>query len=451
MRAVLRIIFSLCGLVVFAVAAVLGINAFDQDLSADAKRLITAPRTAVPPGENLYVAMVGFNAPADVHMAAAGQMRIAAHELGTRPEYATHSTPSLAFKGKADLCNPAVRSCIEVVRAHSVEILQQAVENVELYRRYLQLHDLPRFEEVQSHTQDRLSMHVPPAVRNLFLAYTLWRVTHAADAGERTAALADLRRDIETWRRMLIGEGSLRAKTLAMDYLHADYALLADIVGDPAIDLAPHAEDIEAMFSVLRMEDWQIPEVFETEFRPSARMYEELREQKRATGNGESAWSRFTELGSAYFFLPNATQNLNAAYMREWQRVARTEPRLYHAALQQLKQWRNDKIEFHAHWIYNPIGKVLLTVAKPSYERELQRAYDIAAFQQLVRMAYDLRMQKVTAAGVRAHLERFPDLARHPIDGSWFQWSPQTRQLSMKPLGDQPRVRRFAVPVVPSA
>jgi hypothetical protein len=56
----------------------------------------------------------------------------------------------------------------------------------------------------------------------------------------------------------------------------------------------------------------------------------------------------------------------------------------------------------------------------------------------------------VTADQIAAHLERFPDLARHPVDGAWFHWTPESKQLSMKPLGKHPRGRRFAVPVVSS-
>lgn len=448
MRTILRVTVSLFGVLVFVVAAVLGINAFDQDLSADARRLLAAPTVVVAPSENLYVAMVGFNAPADVQMATAGQMRIAAHQLGAPVEYADALSAPLRFHGKADFCNPARASCIEAVRTHAVAVLQMAVDNVELYRRYLQLHDLPRFAEAPSQSRDTPSMQVPLEVRNLFLAYTLWRVKHATATDERAAALADLGRDIRTWRRMLTGEGGIAAKMTAIGYLHADYALLADIIGDRDIDIAPHADEVEAMFDAVRAADWQIAAAFEPEFRLSARVYDDLRAKKRAAASEASGLARYTDLGAAYFFLPNATQNLNAAHMRQFQQLARTEPRLYRTASLGLDQWRKDRLELQPNWIHNPAGKMLLSLDATKYEQHILSAYDIAVFQQLVRMAYDLRMQQVPAAQVSAYLERFPDRARHPVDGDWFVWTPATAELAMQPLGKQPHGRRFSVPVV---
>jgi hypothetical protein len=249
------LLWSSAALAIFVVALV-AINAFDETLSEEARLLLEAPRSTLPPEQNLFVALAGFQAPSGTSPVAAGQAAIAEQArisaLPPREGFAAYEkileAPLLTYKGKP-LCQPMTESCWTDVSARTARIRRDLAANRELYQRYLQLHVVPSYAEVNSGTNSPIVAYVPRAVRALFAADVALRVKDAATGSGRAAALADLDRDVVTWRRALIGGPSLVSAMVPVANLHGDHALLGDIVADPSINLAPHEAQIETMLA----------------------------------------------------------------------------------------------------------------------------------------------------------------------------------------------------------
>ena len=75
------------------------------------------------------------------------------------------------------------------------------------------------------------------------------------------------------------------------------------------------------------------------------------------------------------------------------------------------------------------------------------RVYDVAAFQRLVCLAYQIRQQKIARAAVAAFMQQHPELSRHPIDNQPFEWDAKSGTISVKTVGPRPKERRFSVKV----
>ena len=73
------------------------------------------------------------------------------------------------------------------------------------------------------------------------------------------------------------------------------------------------------------------------------------------------------------------------------------------------------------------------------------RAYDLAAFQRLVYLAYQLRRHHIATADVPSLLKTHPESSMHPVDGVPFQWDADTGELAVNTLGEHPKDQRFSV------
>ena len=158
-----------------AILLVIAINAFDEDLTPEAKALLQAPPNPYKPEENLYLALIGFDAPEGESLVAAAQIRIPAYEhdmmdrlkalrsdAGSTDDKMEKTvlgsvvnqrkTAKLDFHGTVSFCQPLTKSCVAGVEAHKVEIEGLVKANQELYRRYSALRGLKGYYETRTST-----------------------------------------------------------------------------------------------------------------------------------------------------------------------------------------------------------------------------------------------------------------------------------------------------------
>src|SRR5438477_5862256 len=79
-RRVLKVFQWALGSLLFLAVLVIAINAFDEDLSPEAKALLQAPPNPYQAEENLYLALIGFDAPQGEPLVAAAQTRITGYD-----------------------------------------------------------------------------------------------------------------------------------------------------------------------------------------------------------------------------------------------------------------------------------------------------------------------------------------------------------------------------------
>jgi len=342
------------GVVAVFVLAIVAINAFDEDLSPQTAALSKARDNPYAPEENLYIALVGFDAPEGQSVVTVGQERVAENDIAA-----------------AKFLND------------------------------------PR---------------------------TLTE---------------------STWRRMLVGNGGLISKMLAIASLHGDYVLLGDMIADPNIDLAPLSAEIEGTLLQVGMDDWKLRNVFANEFRISVSMYEQLKSARTSAfrpgstpegedpGWWEMPWARVQD----YLLKVHATENISALAMIELQKAAEAEPRELLAAQETFHRWSDRNLRFWPSLLYNPLGKTLVSVGVSAYDAYPLRAYDVAAYARGVQLAYEIRKQRVPASDIPAFSRRHPEWATHPVNGEPFAWDPEARELRIRTMGKSYADRRFSIPV----
>jgi len=442
----------------------IGINWFDEDLSPEAKALLAAPQNPYRPEENLYLALLGFDAPKGESTVAAGEARVTAYEKEIAlaltdpprgpnefPDSAWDRRTKLEFQGKAEFCQPLGKSCLTGVEIHAAEIDRLIKANRELYNRYSSLRNLKGFYETATPSvYSILTGYVPRPVRQLYLANVAMRVRSGVRSQQKTA-IADLGDDIRTWRRELTG-GSLIPKMVAVAYLQGDYALLSDIIADGSLDIDASSPVIRPVLE-LPEDDWKIGNVFPFEFRFAAYVWSQVRV---ATGKSSvwdfsseegGWWVRFYERIASPFFKINATQNLDARVKAQLRKMADDDPKNFFAARDAYRNWLRDNVEFGTHYAYNPTGKLLLNIGSNALEGYPLRSYDGAAFQRLVRLGYEIRRQRITDRAIPTFMQQHPEWSSHPVDGRLFIWDENKREIAVQTLGQQPQGRRFSIPI----
>ncbi|MDE2137853.1 MAG: hypothetical protein KGJ68_10485 [Gammaproteobacteria bacterium] len=443
------------------VALAFGINWRDEPLSPQARALLALPPDPFRPEDNIYIAMAGFTAPSGASVSAAGRSRI--ERYNERLDAVLHNPSAqaldsltrpdpgqLLFVGQADFVHPLSGSVWSEVAAHRADIEALIARNAELCQRYQALERLPGYYETARPSYLAPPVYVPTEVRYLFLESTALRL-RSGSAGEQREALSELSADIALWRRVLTGEGLLVSKMLALAYLQSDFLLLADLIADPHAEVPVGEGDAQLVAPLFANGDYALDKAFAAEFRVQASLLEQTQylytigwNPKPAGANLErSGLDRLGSAVSGHFFKLNATVNLFAQLVQRLDSIA-PGPQV---AATDRKLADTSFTAWSAVGVYNPIGKLLAGIAAPMGVNYPLRAWDAAALQRLVRAGYEIRRRRTPSADIPAFLAQHPEWATHPGDGRPFVWDPETLEIRVQTIGEQPAGRRFSIRV----
>ena len=448
---------ALLALVILAVALwaiAFAVNSKDEELSPQARALLTLPPLPYRPDENLYVAFAGFDAPPGGSVTAYGQAKIdyyhenleAALRAPTEMRYfyiVREDPRHLTFKGDVKFVHPANASVWDEVPAHAREIAALLADNRELYRRYLSLPGLRGYYETARPSILAPVYTVPNPLRKLFLAAEALRLRAGAAPGR--GGLDELEADVRLWRTVLTGEGTLISKMIALAGLQADYLLFADMIADPQATVPLADQDADAVAPPFEPKTWNIGPVFAAEFRLASTVFNQTDatwgQRDRGPLRPLSNWV------AARFFKLNATENL-LARQTERQIAAAADPTLFRSTRDQPGVWLP---EGPSVWLfpfsYNPFGKTLVAVATPLGDDYVLRAWDGAALQRAVRLGYEIRRRRIGAPDIPGFMAQHPNWSTHPADGHAFSWDPAHLEIRVQPLSRQQQDRRFSIHV----
>jgi hypothetical protein len=448
---------ALLALALFAV--VFAINWRDEPLDPRARTLLVAPSNPLKPDDNIYLAMAGFTAPSGASVITTGESRIdhynehleaVLHDPSAQAlQSLTLKDPhALEFQGQAEFVQPLSGSLWEQVPPHRSEIEALTVLNGELFERYLALERPRGYFETARPSYLAPAIFVPTEVRYLFLEETVLRLRDGS-AREQRAALDQLIADVGLWRRVLTGQGLVISKMLALAYLESDYLVLADMIADPraAVPLGPDDADNAAPLFALR--DFDLGTAFAAEFRVQASLLEQTQylytigwtPAAARTGAPRDWTDRLGSEISGHFFKLNATVNL---FAQQAERLMSLTPGPAVAAADK-KLADSSLSAWSLLGAYNPIGRLVAGMAAPMGVTYPLRAWDAAALQRLVRAGYEIRRQRIAASEVPAFLARHPEWSTHPGDGRPFLYRPDSGELGVQTIGDQPQGRRFSI------
>jgi hypothetical protein len=449
---------ALAALTLFAVA--FAVNSRDEPLTPQVRALLQVPSDASQPDDNIYLALLGFDAPAGQSVTAAGEARIEHYNRSldgvlqdpapSRVASLTAQDPHrLAFRGEVSFLHPLEGSVWREAAEHRQEIEKLLADNSELYRRYLELLPMRGYYESARASEFAPLAGAPGEVRMLFLAAIALHL-RSVYAPERERALADLEGDVQLWRTVLTAKGALPSKMLSIACLQSDYLLLADLIADWRA-LPGGAPEADFLVPVFELTDFDIGSAFAAEFRMTVPALTrsgdpfptELSADGRPHGDLHGWLSRAEERITGHFFKINATENLLARQTAR-QMLAAADPRKFRASIRD-----GLLLEDQSVWTlplsYNPVGKAMAAVATPVYDNYPRRAWDAAALQRLVRVAYEIRRRQIDASGIPPFLEGHPEWSRHPADGRPLLWNAATRELRVQTVAQYPSPRRFSI------
>jgi hypothetical protein len=437
---------------VLAIAAFL-INSRDAALTPEARALLTPPGNPYPAADNIYVALQGFDAPRAESIIAAGEARIEHYNRNVDAALrdpsaarleglATPDAHRLTFKGDVSFIRPLESSVWNEAPEHEPQIAALLEDNHELFERYLDLILLHGYYETARPSPFAPYPIAPNEVHRLFLAQLALQM-RAHSHFQRQLGLAELELDIGLWRRVLTGEGTLLWKMLSLALLQSDYLLLADLIADPEIELAPGEQYAESIVPSFTAGDFDLGRAFAAEFRVQVAT---LRSPDTDSGRGAKGWLEHTGSRlSDHFLKPNATENLLAAETRRWMAAAADPARFY--AMNPLPG-AGPADALHVWPLplsYNPLGKLIAAPVTQAYRHYPPRAWDEAALQRLVRLGYEIRQHRIAPAALAAFLRAQPQWSTHPADGRPFLWDAGTGELRVQTLSQHPPGWRFSI------
>jgi hypothetical protein len=463
-RVLLKVIGVLALVVLAIVLVSFAVNLHDQPLSAETNALLVLPANPYGPDENIYISTAGFDAPAAQSVVTVGEARIREYNqsldwsLAHPAElaaYARKTDPDkLKFSKTNDFCSSPSSSVWAESKKHRLDISALLSSNQELFQRYLALHRLRGYYETARPSHLAPFSFVPQSVRCLFLSDIADRI-QTGTLQQKRAAIEDLSQDLRMWKLMMKGEGTLISKMIAAAALHRDLMVLAEAVTDPDTDMSIFEGEQGAVLMPLPATDWHIGNAFGAEFRAMVPFFKQMTSTMWAMNGIDPSrvtwWQKPWLAFQMHFFKHNATENLNARHMVRLTQLAASDPGTFSAAREEYRGWlRENDIRFSPSAIFNPIGKILVSIAGPQYEGYILRAYDVAAFQRLVYLAYQIRRQGIESRDIPTFLEQHHEWSTHPVNGTPFRWNPQSQELIVDPVGPYSGGRRFSVAVHPS-
>jgi hypothetical protein len=455
-RITAKIASGLAAVIFLVVLSLFIVNSFDVPLSAQAKALLTPPPNPYPPEENIYLAMAGMEGPEERPIVDMGQERIDAYNKAldsVEPNSTLFSLDNhwgasrLKLSGKLELGSPRSTSIWASTKTHRQEIAAMLAANQQLYQRYLSLHRLRGYYETARPSYLAPLVFSTPKIRTVFLTDVANRIQTGTPQQQREA-LNDLQQDLQLWRAVLKGDGTLISKMLSVAFLHTDMILLADFITDPTTDLKSLDDVLDPIVLPFDSKDFAIGNAFAAEFRGVAQVYKTINAANELVGaSAASSWpSRVSNAFGAHFFKINATENMGAEIATRWIAVGNADPRVFEQDRQTYHEWLEKKgPHLTPSYIYNPMGKILATLAGTQYANYPLRAYDVAAYQRLVYLVFQRKRQNVAAPDVAAFLKAHPEWSTHPVDGKPFSWNSATGEFAVNTLGEHPKDQRFSV------
>ncbi len=442
--------------------AVLWKSLQDEPLTASAQEQLAYPLPQVDPRQNAYVALVGFGAPADGDIFAAGQAAIEqtneqAINLRTNipqgPDqefFATLNAPkALLFSGPPfkNPCNDlaATHNCLQAVAAQSDAIAQALQQNAILLERYRLLQQLPVFAHTSAPTIDMSPYREIAAASNLLSAAAILDIQR----GRVEQGLDFFQRDISFYRNVLAGENTLISAMIARHRLMSHYHALSNLIADPAFPAARHAVRLRALFAPFAQKDKNLHAAlsFERRF-----VLETFTRMDPLGVTGEQGFMQdMPQTGKAFFsrfvFKKNMSANTLNAFWE--QTLARTDALTETSLPDALRNPpRPENMMFDIAALYrkhgllfwrNYFGEVLVNVASPNYVEYIAAIYDMATYAHLVDAQLQLRIDNLPPDDIPARLQQSAAVFLNPYTGRPFDWRITDNALSFEPLAERTR------------
>jgi hypothetical protein len=463
MRRALRIVLAIIKWLVIAVVAALAVvvlvNLRHAELTPEARSLSELHNPSVADRQNLYLALVGFDAPAGADPIITGARIVAEYNAtaasnpsgrhgaarATSEGAPARNEGRLAFTGAGDnLPNPFDLRYLSYALEHASDIRAMTAGNAELVSRYLAMQSLSAFSDtsVSDIVQSRLSF----GDWNRPHALLLLRASLDAQTGRVGPAFDFIAADISMWRSVLGSNGSIVDQLIASRLLARDFRALSDFIAAPTFDVRANEAKLREILVPLTPAELDVAQMFKREFEMQAKLIDSL--TKEMAREASRTWiNRLTNddsLRFGLFFKPNASLNVAARIYSGLQTLASHSPFEF-VRLRDKVVHENQAISRRG--FYNPIGVTIVRAGSPNYADYIAQVFDLAAYIRLVRAQLDVRLASAAPNHVTALLASASPETRNPYTELPFGWNASDNTLFFEPMSS--RWREWAKAGVP--
>lgn len=434
-----------------AAGVTVALNALDEPLSVEARRLAAAAPQPEAETGNAYVWMLGLRAPATEDAYAWGARVLARlQEADGHGGQLDQRDPLLAdypadARDQEVFCVPEKGSCIDLVAERSSEVHRQLAQARVLLDRAAEMRSQPTFTDA----------YVPHSVLSPLPQYqnaaraqsaTLLLASVAAVDGRFDQALALAQADMHFSRRMLAGSTNLVGKMVANTCVARNALFLSDLLSKRPTPMRSYSDRLAAAVGPLSPEESLLEPALRDEAAKRLRflLTEVPRNGPLWVYRGAQAPRVIADL-AALFYQPNVTANEATRRFEEDLAVAQVAAAQFDAVREasraSISAYRKLSV-----WDYlrNPAGNILVRSARNDYANYVARMHDLQGLITLVRA-------QVAMQALRSPVERAAFLASdrakalaNPYTGVPLSVDAATGELFFAPRSDGSWVKEVA-------
>jgi hypothetical protein len=433
-------ILAALGVVLAILLALLGINAFDQELAPEARTFFTRPPVAFSQGSG-WALLAGFHAPAGEEPRAFGAALHRA-SLQRKPGTASRAAVRPLEVRAADelLCIPQDMDCVRAFAQRPETIADLGADNAVLLARYEELlgsRGLADVFEVFDYYEAILP-HFSTVLRVQQVGLSLAGVDAAA--GRAGKAVAWLEADAAFHRLWLEEAGSILTKMLAVRTLSRDF-LVAGHVARSGRELEPAQwEALARIAAPLTQAERGAAPVLRIEATLFAILLDRMIADSRTTSRIIEA-SRLGSSITSALLQPNATLNFAHPVFAAWTTLDPVPSHELARAIERVEEQERVHLAIRWSWLYNFAGKGLVREQKPQLAEYLYRVRDLDALAATIRCTIELRRHGVAREAAAAHVAASPACI-DPYEGKPLGWDDGRGELSYRARSPK-QVSRF--------
>jgi hypothetical protein len=432
---VLRTSLWFFSVLAIAMGVVIGINAVDEERSAELKALMVMPQPPVPNEQNGYVDSLGLGATGG-----------SAYETGLKVLEALKATDQPGVVATPELraqrelgtvkidkkllqCKPEERSCLEYA-AGKPDLSKHLAEHDVLLKRYRLMRAKPDFIPLFYPT--RLDSPVPAHSLQSTTALVLLFVANKINAGNIKDAVKELEQENAFHRKRAAAAVSIADKVASLVPLQRNALLIAELVRTKPQQVKPLLQRLEILMRPLNAAEADMEKVMHFE----AGFWANVLPQLTAYPWDDVKWLRYV---APFFYRPVETANLYAAQSALHRKIANLPASEYYQARDEVKRQAIALIpQGPTNYFVNPFGRfnLELLTGEGAFDSSLYigKVHDTQALFALVSLQLKLNAINATTPKAIAAALAGPLGATHPnpYSGQPMNYDPKTNSLGFE-------------------
>lgn len=425
------------------------INLFDESLNPEIMHFRPDISGQITDANNGYYYMVGIPAETGRDPQQAGKHYIDAlnaaknagkyldSEVAGKLESESLGQGKFEFKGKDYLaCRYKDGPCIPVYQKNKQAILQQLRDNRVLIQRAEHLESFPHFAETMVASFE-MPLAYAPLKSNLLLA----KMALTADAGQISQALNSLQRSNRFWRIVLAETTTLIGKNWALAMVDRNITLATEIMARYSLS-AKQVAIVQSMLKPLDQNELSMSNAIKGEFQYSDSILRYSIYSAREE-NDSFFGPKWQSLN--YVLMPlwqtNAMRNDNLQFYRRYEQIGRfTSRELARYIKEKASAEINNRYAYHWNYVYNPLGKTLLSIAGPDYSLlgYIVRVHNLDARIRLMAVRFNILKNRIPRQRIPSYLDKIDASLRNPYTGEAPRWDSEKSTIQYSVISPKP-------------